>query len=314
MYLGVDIMSKKRQLVIIGASFIAAIVIVGIIGLCVSFKDGKTGRNTESNVDVSEIYKSETEVDETESYVENEIDTSVMNETENPAVDEEETTTEEENNTHVSPYDSVEVFYDYAKQLGKGLIIESGKEVGSVTVGNNTTIFMGDSYFDRRYFWTDFYSSDYVGKDVFLAGISSTRSDHWQVLKDDVFSVFNGTAPKNIVIHLGTNDIHDGWYSVEKTTKGLQALFTTLHKEYPKTKIYYFGITYPAFRTFEHEVGETNRIMSEWCADKEYIIYIDTPSMITPEMLRGDGLHPRLETYSVFMSELEKVGCIIEEK
>ena len=319
-------MIEKRKITVILAFIAVAIVMVGMIDIGVFLKDKQTDKNTQTVGDASEIYGSQAgssiedeNADSTEGETQGGItdETESLSGTENDSVDEtdeEETTSEENENTHVSIYDSVEVFYDYAKQLGKGLIIESGKEVGSVSVGNNTTIFIGDSFFDRRHFWTDFYSSDYVGKDVFLAGISSTRSNHWQVLKDDVFSVFEDTAPKNIVIHLGTNDIHDGWYSVEKTSNGLRELFTMLHETYPKTKIYYFGITYPAFNTFEYEVTKVNRIISEWCADKEYIIYIDTPSIITEEMLRGDGVHPKLETYSIFMRELEKAGCIIEEK
>lgn len=56
-----------------------------------------------------------------------------------------------------------------------------------------------------------------------------------------------------------------------------------------------------------------NGSISEWCAQKDYITYIDTPSLITYDMLK-DGVHPKLEYYYIFVEELEKAGCVIEDK
>ena len=40
---------------------------------------------------------------------------------------------------------------------------------------DKTTLFIGDSFFDKRYFWTDF-EEVFAGKDAFCAGISSTTT------------------------------------------------------------------------------------------------------------------------------------------
>ncbi len=202
---------------------------------------------------------------------------------------------------------------NYAKLLGQGMITNNKLEVlGKVSPGNNTTLFIGDSFFDRRNYWTDFYES-YVGKDVFLAGIASTRADQWKdILADEILTVFGNKAPKNIVIHIGTNDIHDGGYSAGRVQDNLTGLFTMLHERYPQAKIYYFGITHRA-RNPVYKDNVVNSFIAEWCTARDYITYIDTPSLITTDMLK-DGIHPKLEYYSIFMEQLEKAGCVIENK
>jgi len=203
---------------------------------------------------------------------------------------------------------------DYAKLLGNGIIANIKNEAtGKVSVTNNTTLFLGDSFFDVREFWTDFYTDDYAGKDVFTAGIGSSRSHYWtEYLADTVLNVFKDTAPKNIVIHVGTNDVHGGGYTTDKVTDNLIGLFTKLHERYPDTKIYYFGITHRDGKSPDND-NVVNGNISQWCQTQDYITYIDTPSLISYDMLK-DGIHPKLQYYSIFVEELEKAGCVIEDK
>lgn len=201
----------------------------------------------------------------------------------------------------------------YAGLLAQGIIANNSLQtIGRVTPGNNTTLFIGDSFFDVRRYWTDFYE-DYAGKDVFTAGISSSRTDQWRdILVEQIGASFGNKSPKNIVIHIGTNDIHDGGYSTSRVKDNLTGLFTMLHERYPQAKIYYFGITHRAGQPV-YKDNVVNTYISEWCASRGYITYIDTPSLITTDMLR-DGVHPKLEYYSIFMEELQKAGCAINNK
>ena len=50
-----------------------------------------------------------------------------------------------------------------------------------------TTVFIGDSFFDTRWFWKDFYQT-YAGKDALCLGISATTSYDWEkfLLKDNM--------------------------------------------------------------------------------------------------------------------------------
>ena len=202
---------------------------------------------------------------------------------------------------------------NYAGLLSQGIVANNSLEaVGKVSPGNNTTLFIGDSFFDVRRYWTDFYE-DYAGKDVFTAGISSSRADQWRdILVEQICASFGNKSPKNIVIHIGTNDIHDGAYSTNRVKNNLTGLFTMLHEKYPQAKIYYFGITHRAGQPV-YKDNVVNSYITEWCKAKDYITYIDTPSLITTDMLR-DGVHPKLEYYSIFMDELQKAGCVILNK
>lgn len=201
----------------------------------------------------------------------------------------------------------------YARILSQGIIANKKLEtVGYANPGNNTTLFIGDSFFDVRDYWKNFYES-YAGKDVFLAGIAGTRVDQWRdILVEEIFASFGGKAPKNIVMHVGTNDIHGGLYTTDRVIESLTDLFTMLHEKYPQTNIYYFGITHRAGQPV-YKDNVVNSSISEWCATRDYITYIDTPPLITYDML-FDGTHPALEYYSIFMEELEKAGCVIVNK
>lgn len=209
---------------------------------------------------------------------------------------------------------SIRSVIDYARQLGKGLEINGGgNTVSTVKANENTTVFIGDSFFDRRHFWTDFYADDYYGKNAFLAGIGSTRVDQWQLLLDEVFAVFGNKSPKNIAIHLGTNDLATG-YSVETVTERLEEFIEMLHNRYPNANIYYFGITQRANNNFYEKIKATNSNLSQWCATQDYVTYVNTPSKITAGMLSADKLHPKLETYQIFVDELRRAGCVVEAK
>ncbi len=209
---------------------------------------------------------------------------------------------------------SVVDFIAYARQLGQGYDAQGQR---NITVGNNTTVFMGDSFFDGRQFWTDFYQ-DYEGKDVFLAGIGSTTTTNWTYLIDEVFASFDkaGTAPKNIAMHLGTNNLWSDTTTADDVESGLKNVFAILHQKYPNTKIYFFGITHRANGSAADRINAVNTAMADWCPTSGYVTYIDTPSIITSDMLwASDGLHPNLDTYnSVFMVELEEADCVIESK
>ncbi len=208
---------------------------------------------------------------------------------------------------------SVADYIGRARAFAEGYVENYG--TNQRTVGNNTTIFIGDSFFDHRYFWPDFYTKYYVGKDVFLAGIGGTTTQHWNCLVDTVFYGFKGTQPKNIVIHLGTNDLWAGEGRPTDIVNGLQRLFNTLHQKFPNTKIYYFGITRRADGSAQDRIDMVNADMTTWCANNsEFMTYIDTTNRIQPSDLMSDNLHPRRETYQKFVDALQEAGCEIMDE
>ena len=151
----------------------------------------------------------------------------------------------------------------------------------------------------------------YTGKDALCLGISSATTFDWEMIAADVFE---DIAPKNIVMHLGTNNIYDDGKTVTETVADLQRLFTMLHGYYPETSIYYFGIS---LRTYDDTkiayTREVNEQIQNWCDARGWITYIDTPSELTADKLRDDGCHPLLESYSIFTEALAQTDIVIED-
>ena len=171
-----------------------------------------------------------------------------------------------------------------------------------------TTAFIGDSFFTSS-FWSNF-STTYSGKDVALIGIGGSRTTDWMPCVDELFGEI---APKNVVIHLGTNDIPSTATSV--ISKNIKELCDTIHKLYPDTKIYYFGITQRSAHM--DSVTGANDMIKTWCktADySDYVTFIDTSETFTSDMLKSDGLHMNTSGYALFVKELADAGCEILAK
>ena len=180
------------------------------------------------------------------------------------------------------------------------------------TDGNDgkTTLFIGDSFFDVRYLWTNFYSL-YAGKDAICAGISGATTYDWEQYAE---TFLRQTAPKNLVVNLGTNNFYDDHDSSETATESLQRMFTLIHSILPDTKIYYFAITQRSDTSYKTGVSETNAAMKAWCEGYSFITFLDTEQALTVGTLLEDGIHPKLETYSVFMGALAESKIEMENK
>lgn len=173
-----------------------------------------------------------------------------------------------------------------------------------------TTIFIGDSFFDTS-FWSDFYIESYFAKDALCLGISSTTTYDWEEWITDGW--LSQTSPKNIVMHIGTNNVYDDADGISSALSALQRMFLLMHKQFPDAQIYWFGITQRADdNTKIGYVSTINERMKKWCDGQDFITYIDTPSLISNDMLK-DRIHPKVENYSVFVEELSKTDIVIED-
>ena len=175
---------------------------------------------------------------------------------------------------------------------------------------DRSTVFLGDSFFDVREFWTDFYET-YEGKDAFCFGIGGATTFDWETFIDMVLGMM---APKNIVINLGTNNIYDDNQDIGETVEELERLFTLIHGYFPKTMIYYFAITKrnydPIRQTYTSEV---NKAISSYCGQRDYLTFLNTEPLLTPNKLK-DGIHPKLEEYQIFVDALVEAGIEIEDR
>lgn len=176
--------------------------------------------------------------------------------------------------------------------------------------GSATTLFIGDSFFDAGQFWTNFYST-YAGKDALCFGISATTSYDWDIYLGSWVGKLN---PKNVVMHIGTNNVYDDGDQAADAVLSLQRLFTLMHGKLPESRIYYFGISQRSYDTAKIGIVNTvNTVMKAWCGERSWITYLDTPGKLTNDMLK-DNVHPKIEYYSVFTNELASAGLVMAAK
>jgi len=188
----------------------------------------------------------------------------------------------------------------------------SVREQTCKAVNENTTLFIGDSFMDDG-FIGEYMETYSVGKEVLNAGMSSTTSYHWEATYK---KIIGSTAPKNIVMHIGTNNFYDAHDMVEDTEDSLTRLFMFIHSSYPTSNIYWFNITQRVDKKYAPQVTETNEYMAEWCQKYDWITCVDTCSKVTTSYLRPapDEVHPTLDGYKIFTDELEAAGCKIVAK
>lgn len=191
---------------------------------------------------------------------------------------------------------------------------ESGecKAVGKSKTDKNTTVFIGDSFLDVRNWWTNFYTESYPGKNVFNMGIGGAKAGHWPFYIDRVFSSFGDAEPANIVLNIGTNDYSA--YRADAAATNVETFISALRKKFPETKIYWFSVTYRGEGDYlNSDIDSLNAAVKAWIEKPEQknVTYVDVVSKVSHDMLRGDNLHPKLETYSVFAEALEDAGCRI---
>lgn len=180
-----------------------------------------------------------------------------------------------------------------------------------------TTVFIGDSYMDKAFFssFEDFYGD----KDALCWGIGSTDSFTWETLLP---LVFTGKQPKNIVMHVGTNDVYntdetDSEYMTARVTSSLQRIFTLMHDMSPQTEIYWFTITDRVYDGADERyptVHGINANMTEWANGKDWITVTDTNPKVKFWMMLPDGTHVRPEEYGVFTDALNESGIEILDK
>lgn len=189
-------------------------------------------------------------------------------------------------------------------------------------IQNNGTLFIGDSFFDTDEFWTDFYTKYYGSKNVYSANISATTITDWQVFANRLIYPF---APKNIVIHCGTNDLYDDKHSADVVSNDTKHLIESIHANLPSTKIYYFGIEPRTNGINNEDVSKTivtlnsvNNTMKSYCDSKNYLTYLNSPSFcynqdgsVKSDFFR-DGVHPKLENYQQYVTMLTNAGLSLD--
>lgn len=188
-------------------------------------------------------------------------------------------------------------------------LLNAWKREGGKTGG---VLFVGDSFFDTHYFWTNFYTT-FQNKNAYTVGISSTTTDDWEVMAERLVYPIN---PKVIALHCGTNNIFDDGKSGEIAAADIIRLLEQMHKRLPKTEIYYYGIE-PRLNVNNARGQDCNERLKAYCAENAFVTYIDSPAWCyqddgttidTSFYKKGDTVHPAVESYSKYIKALEELG------
>ena len=171
------------------------------------------------------------------------------------------------------------------------------------------TLFIGDSFFDKFNFWKSF-DDDFEDKNCFTMGISGSQTKDWLMVRE---KLINQVEAKNIVIHIGTNDINDNSISkdIDEYYYDIAKLLDTISNENPNANIYYFGIenrvNNPKNKTCELV---TAKIEDEYGKTNEKFTYIDSPSVFNANQdkyISSDGVHPSRAGYEYYIETLNNL-------
>lgn len=186
------------------------------------------------------------------------------------------------------------------------------------------TIFIGDSYFDgcpktNPPFWKDFYT-DYANESkTFLMGISSSQIEQLEIMSERIVYPME---PKEIVMHIGFNDVHTGKLPVEEIYSRIVSLVNKFREKLPNVKIYYIGVE-PKKNGYTsgtaHYVSSTVRAplltekMKGFSAENEWFTYVDTMDIFvtngvinTNAYLSSDLSHPTLTSYDKIREKINE--------
>lgn len=183
----------------------------------------------------------------------------------------------------------------------------------SIKPNPHPTLFIGDSFFDPRLFWRSFYE-DFDELNCFAAGISSSKADDWIHFRKRLIYDF---SPKQIVMHIGTNDINDSenpTFTVTDYYDQIVRFLNLVINELPAVPIYFFGIEnrseasgYSAKNIYVEMV--TAKLKNEFALLHEgRFIYIDSPAVFnldTNRYLASDGIHPSAAGYQYYVDTLK---------
>lgn len=191
--------------------------------------------------------------------------------------------------------------------------VNSAVEAFSTRAGNpqNPTLFIGDSFFDVNNFWNNFYT-DFEGYPVASMGISGSQTTHQMIARDRLIKQFN---PKNIVMHIGTNDINDTTLALNSDQYYAQITeyLSTICSEYPEVNIYYLGIeNRNAGAGSKNAYAEkvTAKIQNEFAPEHSNFTYIDSPSVFNTDLnkyLSSDNIHPSEEGRQWYIKTLKEI-------
>lgn len=190
-------------------------------------------------------------------------------------------------------------------------------------VNNVDALFVGDSFFNPgspyggtgNGYWSDFYTT-WANKNAYTVGISSAVTEDFEALLFRLVVKYN---PKNVVLHIGTNDIFDAHESKDKIAERIKTLVTHIREYLPETNIYWFTIEPRGNQSGSdnENIKYINSEITGFAGDKDYFTVLDSYSWcfnangsVNTRFFR-DGVHPLLANYKKYVQCLVDTGFAV---
>ena len=163
-------------------------------------------------------------------------------------------------------------------------------------------LFIGDSYIDTAFWYT--WENTFGSLKAANEGVGGTQTAYWL---DMVNTLEVKYKTKNVIMHIGVNDIDNG-ASVVDTANNIGKLFTRLSEVFPNVNIYYAGLAHNMmFPQYWGAYDQVNAAVSAVASTNEKLNFIDMNAIITAnsegntyQWFAPDGLHYGLDGYAAF--------------
>jgi lysophospholipase L1-like esterase len=171
----------------------------------------------------------------------------------------------------------------------------------------DAVLFIGSS--SIRY-WTNV-AQAFPGHQVINRGFGGSHLSDSVALVDRIVTPYK---PRLVLLYAGDNDIASGM-SPEQVLGDFKAFAGRIHAARPNTRIAYLAIKpCPAREKFLDRVKVVNRLIREYTAGDERLIYVDTFTPILTgdgkpraDVYRQDGLHLNARGYALWASILTPI-------
>jgi lysophospholipase L1-like esterase len=143
-------------------------------------------------------------------------------------------------------------------------------------------------------------------------GLSGSKSTDWVIVRDRLLFHYQ---PKNVVIHIGTNDINDNpiLQTVDQYYATITSFLDLVLDALPETPVYYLGIEDRAGSAggknlYSEKV--TAMIKDTYAPKHSGFTYVDSPSVFNADQakyIRADNIHPSADGYAYYVKKLREI-------
>ncbi len=177
-------------------------------------------------------------------------------------------------------------------------------------------LFIGDSYIDTA-FWYNF-GNAFGELNAVNAGVGGTKIGYWT---SQIVALSVLYSPKNIIVHIGVNDIDDEGISGTDALARLENMLNKYHEAFPEANIYYADVCHNMmFKNKWSDYDVYNAGVSALAEELSYLTVIKMSEVITADengstmrWYGADGLHYGIDGYAAFTKEvMEALGLEFE--